>query len=38
MNDLNPNLEEWSRLYEAAMRVKEMAPWEWMTEEELFGV
>lgn len=34
----NPTLEEWRRLYDAAMRVKALAPWEWMTEEDLFGV
>ncbi len=31
-------LEQWSRLYQAAIRVKEMAPWEWMFEADLFGV
>jgi hypothetical protein len=33
-----PELDEWSRLYQAAIRVKEMAPWDWMTESDLFGV
>jgi len=33
-----PTLEEWRRLYEAAMRVKELAPWEWMVEMDLCGV
>ncbi len=28
----------WRGLYEAAVRVKEMAPWEWMTEAHVFGV
>ncbi len=27
-----------SRLYQAAIRVKELAPWEWMTETDIFGV
>ena len=30
--------EEWRGLYEAVVRVKEMAPWEWMTEADAFGV
>jgi len=38
MSEQNPTLEEWRGLYDAAMRVKELAPWEWMTEEDLFGV
>ncbi len=33
-----PTLDEWRRLYEAAVRVKELAPWEWMMEEDIFGV
>jgi hypothetical protein len=31
-------LDEWSRLYQAAIRIKEMAPWEWMSETDIFGV
>jgi hypothetical protein len=26
------------RLYQALVRVKEIAPWEWMTETDVFGV
>ena len=33
-----PTLKEWRKLYKAAIRVKEIAPWEWMTEEDIFGV
>lgn len=33
-----PSLEEARRLYQAAMRVKELAPWEWMDEADIFGV
>ncbi|MBN2007324.1 MAG: hypothetical protein JXA21_28510 [Anaerolineae bacterium] len=33
-----PTLEEWRRLYAAAQAFKEAAPWESMTEEQLFGV
>jgi hypothetical protein len=33
-----PSLEEWKRLYDLAARVKELAPWEWMHETDIFGV
>lgn len=29
---------EWGRLVEAALRVKETAPWDWMLETDIFGV
>jgi hypothetical protein len=29
---------EWADLYQKAMDFKEMAPWQWMTDAELFGV
>jgi hypothetical protein len=38
MTGLSPTLNEWRRLYQAAIRVKEIAPWEWMTETDVFGV
>jgi hypothetical protein len=33
-----PGIREWRGLYEAAVRVKEISPWEWMTEADIFGV
>jgi hypothetical protein len=30
--------EKWRPLYEAAERIKELAPWQWMMEDEIFGV
>lgn len=33
-----PTLEESKRLYELAGKLKELAPWEWMDESEIFGV
>ncbi|MDQ3754185.1 MAG: hypothetical protein M3371_05570 [Acidobacteriota bacterium] len=33
-----PSLGEAGQLYEAAVRVKELAPWEWMEESDIFGV
>lgn len=38
MEETPPTLDEWRRLYEAAVRVKALAPWEWMEEMEVFGV
>jgi hypothetical protein len=38
MSENPPTLDEWRRLYQAAVRVKELAPWEWMMEEDIFGV
>jgi hypothetical protein len=38
MSEKTPTVEEWGKLYAAAGRVKEMAPWEWMMEDEVFGV
>lgn len=31
-------LNEWRRLHEAAIQVKEIAPWEFMEETDVFGV
>jgi hypothetical protein len=33
-----PTLDEWRALYAIWMQVKEIAPWEWMYESNLFGV
>ncbi len=38
MSEKKPAVEEWRRLYAAAVRVKEMAPWKWMMEDDVFGV
>jgi Domain of unknown function (DUF6930) len=38
MSEKIPTIEEWGRLYAAAGRVKEMAPWKWMMEDNVFGV
>ncbi|HEV2663276.1 MAG TPA: hypothetical protein VG324_00075 [Blastocatellia bacterium] len=38
MSEKEPTAEEWGKLYAAAGRVKEMAPWAWMMEDEVFGV
>lgn len=33
-----PTAHQWRRLYQAAIRVKELAPWEWMEETDILGV
>lgn len=38
MTDEPPTSEQWQKLYEAAVRVKELSPWEWMNEADVFGV
>src|SRR5215510_6178531 len=38
MSEKTPTIEEWGRLYAVAGRVKKMAPWKWMIEDEVFGV
>jgi len=38
MAELQPTLEDWRRLYQAAKRIRELAPWEWMAETDVFAV
>jgi hypothetical protein len=33
-----PTRQQWQRLYELAIELKEMAPWNWMSEVDLFGL
>ncbi|MBN2536752.1 hypothetical protein JXB37_00585 [candidate division WOR-3 bacterium] len=33
-----PGREDWQALYDAAARFKELAPWEWMYDTDMFGV
>jgi hypothetical protein len=30
--------EEWTRLIESAVRIKQLAPWQWMNEDDVFGI
>jgi hypothetical protein len=36
--DLSPSLQEWKNLYDAALEFKELAPWNWMDDIDIFGV
>jgi hypothetical protein len=38
MDTPQPSLDEWRRLYQAAIAFRQVAPWEWMPETEVFGV
>ncbi|MBN2686946.1 MAG: hypothetical protein JXR85_02105 [Deltaproteobacteria bacterium] len=38
MTDQHPTMKEYAALYEAAHRFKELRCWDWMTDEDLFGV
>jgi hypothetical protein len=38
MTEKIPTTAEWKKLFAVAARVKEMAPWEWMMEDDVFGV
>jgi len=38
-SDMNrPKQQQWRELYKAAIAVRELAPWEWMLEADVFGV
>ncbi len=36
--DTPPTLQDWSALYAAAMEFRQLAPWQWMYDEAVFGV
>jgi hypothetical protein len=38
MSKLAVSTQDWLHLYEAAIRIKEVAPWTWMVETDVFGV
>ena len=38
MNQAKPTREEWNSLYQAAVDFKRSACWEWMYEDDIFGV
>jgi len=34
----SPSLKDWRELYRSAIEFKELAPWDWMSDTDLFGV
>ncbi len=38
MEQPQPQQGEWARLAECAVRIKRLAPWQWMNEEDVFGL
>ena len=38
MQSQNPSLDEWRQLYDAATEFRDLAPWKWMADEDIFGV
>lgn len=38
MEEQTPRREEWQRLYETAIKVKQLEPWTWMSEIDMFAV
>lgn len=32
-----PTPDQWKKLYELAVKIKELAPWNWMDEDDIFG-
>jgi hypothetical protein len=38
MKEPIPSLNEWKKLYQAAIAFRKIEPWTWMTERDIFGV
>lgn len=38
MSTQEPTSEEWRKLYEIAVKFRDLAPWRWMTDSDIFGV
>ncbi|NOY60000.1 MAG: hypothetical protein GXO75_13875 [Calditrichaeota bacterium] len=38
MREKSPSIEDWKKLYKSMMELKNIAPWEWLEEDDLFAV
>jgi hypothetical protein len=38
MKESQPSLDDWKDLYDAAVKFKELKPWVWMLDSDMFGV
>ncbi|GAB4367637.1 MAG: hypothetical protein Kow0042_08370 [Calditrichia bacterium] len=38
MNEKSPTMKEWEQLYNTAIQIKDLAPWEWLEEHEIFAI
>ena len=38
MSSKSPKFEDWEKLYQAAVSFKKLKPWEWMYDDDIFGV
>lgn len=38
MKERNPTMKEWRKLYEVAIEFKRVKSWEWMLDEDVFGI
>lgn len=37
MTSHNPTLDDWRKLYDLMAQLEELAPWDWMAEDDIFG-
>ena len=33
-----PSLDDWKKLYDLMAQLKDLAPWDWMEEDDIFGI
>jgi len=38
LNEMNPRIEDWKKLYNVLVEIKDIAPWDWLDEHDLFAV
>ncbi|MBC8186295.1 hypothetical protein H8E88_34870 [candidate division KSB1 bacterium] len=38
MSEKSPIINEWKKLFELMIKIKEIAPWEWLYEQDIFAV